>query len=172
MTQYFGDTVRYSLIEPSGGASLAAALNAGAPVTLKKVDSFVDGAAVARIGSRPFQILADTPPEIVFNAPEDRICTTMLDMLNVEGIVLEPAGALAIDALVDVADQIAGKQVVCITSGGNFDFERLPEVKERAQRYLGMKKNTSSSAYRSAQVLSKSSSAFLVRMMTSHDLNT
>ncbi len=140
VTQYFGDTVRYSLIEPSGGASLAAALNAGAPVTLKKVDSFVDGAAVARIGSRPFRILADTPPETVFNAPEDRICTTMLEMLNVEGIVLEPAGALAIDALVDVADQIAGKQVVCVTSGGNFDFERLPEVKERAQRYLGMKK--------------------------------
>jgi len=42
--------------------------------------------------------------------------------------------------LVDVADQIVGKQVVCVTSGGNFDFERLPEVKERAQRYLGMKK--------------------------------
>lgn len=30
--------------------------------------------------------------------------------------------------------------MVCITSGGNFDFERLPEVKERAQRYAGLKK--------------------------------
>lgn len=140
VTQYFGNAVRYSLIEPSGGASLAAALRAGVPVTLRKVDSFVDGAAVARIGSLPFEVLASTPPETVFDAPEDRICTTMLEMLNVEGIVLEPAGALAVDALVDVADQIAGKQVICITSGGNFDFERLPEVKERAQRYLGVKK--------------------------------
>jgi threonine dehydratase len=140
VTQYFGDAVCYSLIEPSGGASLAAALRAGEPVTLEKVDSFVDGAAVARIGKHPFDTLASTAAETVLTAPEDRICTTMLEMLNVEGIVLEPAGALAVDALVDVAGQIAGKQVVCITSGGNFDFERLPEVKERSQRYLGVKK--------------------------------
>jgi threonine dehydratase len=30
--------------------------------------------------------------------------------------------------------------VVCVTSGGNFDFERLPEVKERAQNWQGLKK--------------------------------
>ena len=109
-------------------------------MTLDKVDSFVDGAAVARIGAFPFEVLKDVDPATIFAAPEDRICVTMLDMLNVEGIVLEPAGALAVDALVDVADQIKGKQVVCVTSGGNFDFERLPEVKERAQRFSGVKK--------------------------------
>ena len=61
-------------------------------------------------------------------------------MLNVEGIVLEPAGAMSVDALSVVAEQIKGKHVVCVTSGGNFDFERLPEVKERAQKYAGLKK--------------------------------
>ena len=65
---------------------------------------------------------------------------SIIEMLNVEGIVLEPAGALSIEALGEVADQIKGKTVVCVTSGGNFDFERLPEVKERAQRYSGLKK--------------------------------
>jgi threonine dehydratase len=64
----------------------------------------------------------------------------MLMMLNTEGIVLEPAGALAVDVLADLTAEIAGKIVVCVTSGGNFDFERLPEVKERAQRYSGVKK--------------------------------
>jgi|TARA_B100001093_G_scaffold22223_1_gene19798 threonine dehydratase len=64
----------------------------------------------------------------------------MLEMLNIEGIVLEPAGALAIDALKDLGQSIRGRRVVCISSGGNFDFERLPEVKERAQRYSGVKK--------------------------------
>jgi threonine dehydratase len=39
-----------------------------------------------------------------------------------------------------MAEEIRGKTVVCVTSGGNFDFERLPEVKERAQRYSGVKK--------------------------------
>ncbi len=65
----------------------------------------------------------------------------MLEMLNVEGIVLEPAGgALSVDVLPQLAEEIRGKTVVCVTSGGNFDFERLPEVKERAQRYAGLKK--------------------------------
>ena len=127
-------------VEPEGGASLAAALQAGEPVTLEQVDSFVDGAAVARIGALTFEVLKDMPPDHVLAAPEDRICTTILDMLNVEGVVLEPAGALSVDALGDLAEDIRGKTVVCVTSGGNFDFERLPEVKERAQRYSGLKK--------------------------------
>jgi threonine dehydratase len=130
----------FRFVEPKGGASLSTALVAHEPVTLKRVDTFVDGAAVARVGDRTFAALSWVKPAEVLIAPEDRICTTMLMMLNTEGIVLEPAGALAVDALADLADEIAGKTVVCVTSGGNFDFERLPEVKERAQRYSGVKK--------------------------------
>jgi len=128
------------LVEPVGGASLTAALAEGAPVTLPRVDNFVDGASVARIGVRTFAALSGVEAAHVLVAPEDRICVTLLEMLNIEGIVLEPAGALAIDVLGEMADQIAGKTVVCVTSGGNFDFERLPDVKERAQRFAGLKK--------------------------------
>jgi len=132
--------VRYRFVEPVGGASLTAAIATGGPTTLKKVNSFVDGAAVARIGALPFARLDWVTAEMVLRSPEDRICVTMLEMLNVEGIVLEPAGALAVDVLPELAAEIVGKTVVCVTSGGNFDFERLPEVKERAQRYAGLKK--------------------------------
>ncbi|MGR3320523.1 MAG: threonine ammonia-lyase IlvA [Pseudooceanicola sp.] len=138
--RYFGDTVPLTFVEPLGGRSLAAAVEAGHPVTLNKVDSFVDGAAVARIGDAPWAALEGIVAADVLAAPEDRICTTILKMLNGEGIVLEPAGALSVDALVDIADDIRGKRVVCITSGGNFDFERLPEVRERSQRFAGLKK--------------------------------
>jgi len=130
----------FRFVEPMGGASLTAAVAAGEPVALQQVNSFVDGAAVAKIGARPFDNLRWVTPELVLRAPEDRICVTMLEMLNVEGVVLEPAGALSIDVLPELAEQIRGKRVVCITSGGNFDFERLPEVKERAQRFSGLKK--------------------------------
>ncbi|MCB6178011.1 threonine ammonia-lyase IlvA [Rhodobacter sp. Har01] len=131
---------RFQFVEPKGGASLAAALEHGGPVKLPKVNSFVDGAAVAKLGELTWRRLDWIRPEQVHLAPEDRICTTMLEMLNVEGIVLEPAGALAVDVLPEIAPLIRGKTVVCVTSGGNFDFERLPEVKERAQRYAGVKK--------------------------------
>ncbi|TIT40640.1 MAG: threonine dehydratase, partial [Mesorhizobium sp.] len=73
--------------------------------------------------------------------PENRLCATMIEMLNVEGVVLEPAGALAIDALKDFSrKEIRGKTIVAVVSGGNFDFERLPDVKERALRFEGLKK--------------------------------
>lgn len=142
VTRYFAEMApqtRFAFAEPLGGASLQAALELGAPVALPAVDTFVDGAAVARIGALPFEALRRFRPQDVHLAPEDRICGTMLEMLNHEGVVLEPAGALAIDVLGDLGD-IVGKRVVCVCSGGNFDFERLPEVKERAQRFLGVKK--------------------------------
>lgn len=137
---YFGNDTQYTFVEPSGGACLRAALQAGKPVALPGVDTFADGAAVAKIGARTFAVLSGVGLANTLTIAEDRICTTMLEMLNVEGIVLEPAGALSVDALKDMGQAIRGRTVVCITSGGNFDFERLPEVKERAQRYSGVKK--------------------------------
>jgi threonine dehydratase len=127
-------------VEPSGGKSLAAALKVGRPTKIESVDTFVDGAAVAKMGDYTFQFLKEVNEDHVLAIPEDRICTTILEMLNIEGIVLEPAGALALDALKDISAKIKGKKVVCVSSGGNFDFERLPEVKERAQRFIGVKK--------------------------------
>ncbi|MGB0959397.1 MAG: threonine ammonia-lyase IlvA [Halocynthiibacter sp.] len=143
LVAYMQDTmpqVGFKFIEPEGGTSLKASLEDGDLVTLDAVSSFVDGAAVARIGAQNYEILKSVDPTDVLSVNEDRICTTIIEMLNHEGVVLEPAGALSVDALKDMKDEIKGKTVVCITSGGNFDFERLPEVKERAQRYGGFKK--------------------------------
>jgi threonine dehydratase len=141
MTQVFdalAPDVELRFVEPAGGASLRRALEAGAIVTLPQVDSFVDGAAVARVGSLTFEVLRRFRPEDVVLASEDRICGTIVEMLNVEGVVLEPAGALAVDALRDL--DVAGRTVVAVVSGGNFDFDRLPDVKERALRWQGRKK--------------------------------
>ncbi|MCR8549561.1 threonine ammonia-lyase IlvA [Salipiger sp. P9] len=140
MLSYFGNDCQYTFVEPAGGACLRAALAAGRPVTLDSVNTFADGAAVARIGAQTFERLKGVGLANTLAISEDRLCTTMLEMLNVEGIVLEPAGALSVDALKDLGQSIRGRTVVCVTSGGNFDFERLPEVKERAQRYSGVKK--------------------------------
>ena len=140
IVSYFGTESTYFLVEPCGAASLTAAISAAKPMKLEKIDNFADGASVAKIGLRNFSKLRMVEPKNIITIPENRICTTMLDMLNIEGIVLEPAGALSIDSLKDVSNSIRDKEVICITTGGNFDFERLPEVKERAQQYSGIKK--------------------------------
>ncbi|GGD91517.1 L-threonine dehydratase [Aureimonas endophytica] len=130
--------LRYA--EPLGAPSLRVSLEERRLVKLAQLEGFVDGAAVAEIGAIPFQTLRHARPEQVILSPEGRLCGTMLEMLNIEGIVLEPAGALAIDALNDLGPEIAGKTVVLVVSGSNFDFERLPDVKERALRFDGLKK--------------------------------
>jgi len=144
MTGYLDGIVsdeNFLMVEPSGAPSLKRSLENGRIVTLPKVDNFVDGAAVARIGEMNFERLSKFDSAQVMLVPENAICVTMIDMLNVEGVVLEPAGALSIAALDRIGrERLRGKTVVCVVSGGNFDFERLPDVKERAMRYSGLKK--------------------------------
>ncbi len=128
-------------VEPAGAPSLKRSLEAGKRVQLDQVDNFVDGAAVARVGAVNFKRLKKVDPKKVVLVSEDKLCETIILMLNHEGIVLEPAGALAIEALRSLpASELKGKKIVCVTSGGNFDFERLPEVKERAMKAAGRKK--------------------------------
>lgn len=132
-------TLRFA--EPQGAPSLYGSLREQRRIKLEKMDTFVDGAAVAEIGAVNFDLLRNYAPEDIILVPENRLCATMTQMLNVEGIVLEPAGALAIDALKSLdREYIKNKRIVLIISGGNFDFERLPEVKERALRFEGLKK--------------------------------
>ncbi|WP_269930076.1 threonine ammonia-lyase IlvA [Aminobacter sp. HY435] len=144
VTRYFaetGMTSRFVFCEPAGAPSLRDSLASGKWVKLAKVDNFVDGAAVAEIGREPLRLLKEFPADAVRLVPENRLCATMIEMLNVEGVVLEPAGALAIDALKDFSrKELKGKTVIAVVSGGNFDFERLPDVKERALRFEGLKK--------------------------------
>jgi threonine dehydratase len=144
ITSYFADRLArdaFVFAEPAGAPSLRRSIEAGKVVTLTKVDNFVDGAAVGRIGDLNFAALKGFAAEQVKLIDENAICVTITDMLNVEGVVLEPAGALAITALETLdRESIRGKTIVAVVSGGNFDFERLPDVKERAMRYAGLKK--------------------------------
>jgi threonine dehydratase len=136
-----GWPTEFRFVEPEGAPSLKLSLEAGKRVKLQTVDNFVDGAAVGELGAENFKVLKAYPASSVINVPENRLCGTMTEMLNIEGVVLEPAGALAIDALKDFKKtELKGKTIVLVVSGGNFDFERLPDVKERALRYEGLKK--------------------------------
>jgi threonine dehydratase len=124
--------------EPAGSPSMFESLRQGRVVTLEEVDTFVDGAAVKRVGYLTFNLCRSYVDEVVL-VPEGRVCTTMIELYQKEGIIAEPAGALSISALDDVADRIRGKTVVCVLSGGNNDILRYPEIMERSLVYQGRK---------------------------------
>ena len=144
VTQYLKERspdTEFCFVEPDNAPSLHNSLKAGERIKLLGIDNFIDGAAVAEIGAINFGYLKGFDASQIVLAPTNGVCATMIEMLNIEGIVLEPAGALSVDALKRLPkEQVVGKTICCVTSGGNFDFERLPEVKERALKFSGLKK--------------------------------
>ena len=125
-------------VEPLGAKSMRAALDAGRPVTLEDLDGFVDGAAVRRVGDLTFPLVRDLVEDVVA-VDEGRVCSEMLELYHTEGIVAEPAGALATAALGDPVHVTAGSTIVCIVSGGNNDVSRYGEIVERSLLYEGLK---------------------------------
>lgn len=125
-------------VEPSGAPSMKEALKAGHPVKLEKIQRFVDGASVQKVGDLTFPICRDVLSDVLL-VPEGKVSSTILQLYNEDAIVAEPAGALSIAALDFYKNQLAGKKVVCILSGGNNDIDRMQEIKERSLLYEGLK---------------------------------
>lgn len=130
--------IRLIGVEPEGAPSMDAAFKAGKPVKLYHINRFVDGAAVKCVGQLTHAICKDVLDEILL-IPEGKVCTTILKLYNEEAIVAEPAGALSVASLDLCAEQIKGKKVVCIVSGGNNDIERMQEIKEKSLLFEGLK---------------------------------
>jgi len=124
--------------EPAGSPSMYESLKENRIVTLAELRTFVDGAAVRRVGELTFELCRRYLDSVVV-VPEGKVCTTMIELYQNEGIITEPAGALSISALDDVAGDITGKIVVCVLSGGNNDILRYPEIMERSLVYQGRK---------------------------------
>lgn len=124
-------------VEPSGAPSLFQSKMEDRVVALDEIDSFVDGAAVKRIGDKTFTICKEVVDKVLL-IPEGKICTTILELYNENAIVAEPAGAMSIASLDFLREEIKGKNVVCIVSGGNNDIGRMQEIKERSMIYEGL----------------------------------
>ncbi|WP_181308951.1 threonine ammonia-lyase IlvA [Rufibacter sp. XAAS-G3-1] len=125
-------------VQPLGAPSMYNSIKENRRQTLQTIDSFVDGAAVKCPGALTFEICRDLLDDIVL-VPEGQVCEDILRMYNEEGVVLEPAGTLSISALKSFAEEIKGKNVVCVISGSNNDITRMEDIKERALRHQGLK---------------------------------
>lgn len=161
-------SVRIVGVEPAGAVSMAAAVRAGRPVTLNELDRFVDGAAVRRVGADPLRMVLAMAPELI-SVEEGAVCTEMLELYQVDGIIAEPAGALAATAVATGAlgplrpeissgpthdgagagpvgegtdDDVAldsDGDVIIVVSGGNNDVSRYNEIVERSLVHEGLK---------------------------------
>lgn len=111
-------------VEGDGQASMKAALEAGQPVTLEKVDIFCDGTAVRKAGSIPFEICRETLDRIetVSNAEVSRAIRILWEGLR---CVSEPSGAMGLAAVLKNRESLIGKRVLIVITGANIDFLQL-----------------------------------------------
>ncbi|MFJ8514934.1 threonine ammonia-lyase IlvA [Lysinibacillus xylanilyticus] len=124
-------------VEPAGAGSMKAAFAEGGAVALDWIDKFVDGAAVKCVGNHTYDVCRRYLDDIVL-VPEGKVCTTILDLYNKHAIIAEPAGALSVAALDSYKEEIKGKSVVIIISGGNNDIGRMQEIKEKSLIHEGL----------------------------------
>lgn len=125
-------------VEPEGAAAMQASMEQGEVVVLDKIDKFVDGAAVRRVGDLTFEICRELLDRVI-TVPEGLVCSEILRLYNEQAIVVEPAGALSIAALELLKDEVKGKHIVCVVSGSNNDITRTMEIEERSLLYKGLK---------------------------------
>jgi threonine dehydratase len=125
-------------VEPSGAPSMKEALKAGKPVKLEKIQRFVDGASVQKVGDITFEFCKNLITDMLL-VQEGKVSSTILQLYNEDAIVAEPAGALSIAALDQYSEKLKGKRIVCILSGGNNDIDRMQEIKERSLLFEGLK---------------------------------
>ncbi len=126
-------------VEPKGADSMKESLEKGELVELEKLDTFVDGVAVKKVGKLNFELVKKYVDDIIV-VPEGQVAQVMIDLYQNEGIITEPAGALSVAGFEKLNGAFKGKTVVCIISGGNNDLLRYPEILERALIWEGRKK--------------------------------
>ncbi|MCL4118518.1 UNVERIFIED_CONTAM: hypothetical protein GTU68_048909 [Idotea baltica] len=126
-------------VEPAGAPAMFKSFQTGKVECLESIDKFVDGAAVKKVGKINFEICQQVLEPNIILVDEGKVCSTILELYNEDAIVAEPAGVLSIAALEQLKEEIKGKNICCILSGGNNDITRMAEIKERSMLYEGLK---------------------------------
>ncbi len=118
LTKLLNPGVKVIGVEPTGAASMKAAVAAGHPVTLDKVDTIADGVAVRTVGDKVLPYVAKNVDDII-TIDDGELVETFLDMMEKHKMIVENSGLLTVAALGHLGCK--GKNVVSVLSGGNMD---------------------------------------------------
>jgi len=126
-------------VEPAGAQTLGAALKAGGPTPLEKVDGFADGVAVRTCGSLTHAICSEVV-SAQMSVTNDEICAAVRDIFEATRTVVEPAGAVGLAGVIKhIRDGHApligedGGDLVVTVSGANVNFDRIGHMVDRAE---------------------------------------
>ncbi|MFS2030629.1 MULTISPECIES: threonine ammonia-lyase [unclassified Curtobacterium] len=141
IAERLGRTIRVIGVQAENAAAYPSSLEAGEPVTVSTKPTIADGIAVARPGDMNFPIIRDLVDDIV-TVSDDDVARSLLVLLERAKLVVEPAGAVGVAAIMSGAVRDTGRTVVLL-SGGNIDPLMMERVITRglvaASRYIGIR---------------------------------
>jgi threonine dehydratase len=118
-------------VQAEGAAAYPVSLQSGVPTALESMTTMADGIAIGRPGDVPFATVSELVDDVV-TVSEDRLSWSLLMLLERAKLVVEPAGAAGVAAVLDRAEGIGGAQfetpAVVVLSGGNIDPLLLLDV--------------------------------------------
>lgn len=128
-------------VEGEDQASMAAAIKAGHPVALDKVDVFCDGTAVRKVGELTYKVCASMIDEwmTVSNGEVSAAVQFLWEELR---CIPEPSGAMGMAAVLKRREELKGQRILTVLCGANMDFEQLASIARSAavgaarRRYL------------------------------------
>ena len=136
-----GKTVRIIGVQAENAAAYPPSLEAGEPLTVDIHPTICDGISVARPGTLNFEIIKDAVDEVV-TVSDDDVARALVMLLERAKMVVEPAGAVGVAAIMDGKIRNAGKTVT-ILSGGNIDPLLLQRIVNHglaaSERYLKLR---------------------------------
>ena len=115
-------------VEAAGSPQLSLSLAAKRPVSIgRPVDTIADGLATGRIGRIPFEAISARVGRVV-TVDDFEIGEAVLLLLERLKLLAEGAGATALAGALKIKDQLKGKTVVVVVSGGNIDINLLDRI--------------------------------------------
>ena len=118
-------------VEGTQQASMAAAINAGHPVALDKIDIFCDGTAVRKVGKLTYAVCAEVIDEWM-TVSNDEVSAAIQFLWERLRCIPEPSGAMGVAGILKRCNQLAGKRVLSVICGSNMDFEQLALIARQA----------------------------------------
>ena len=124
-------SIRVIGVEGEQQASMAAAIAAGHPIELEKVDIFCDGTAVRKVGKLTHQICTEVVDEWM-TVSNDEVSAAIQFLWENLRCIPEPSGAMGMAWLLKRRKSLQGKRVLSVLCGANMDFEQLANISRRA----------------------------------------
>ncbi len=124
---YLNSSARVFGVEPEGASAMRKSLDTGGAVTLDRVETVADGLGAPMAGELNFEIVRRHVQEVVL-VSDAEIREAMSLILSRTKLLVEPAGAAGVAALLAGRIPTDGGPVVAVLSGGNLDMERLPSL--------------------------------------------